>query len=140
MAIIPTKPQRGENALQGIYNAVCQIIDYLPSLVVRGDNKTISVNESKAGRTIRAIPTGNSTTSTPGGKEKEQDVFYAKITGAYNGGMGYYVSIYENGLDHTPTVSSYKLYVPELAVYSTIPNGTIIIVHKTLLQTTGGND
>ena len=96
MAIIPTKPQRGENALQGIYNAVCQIIDYLPSLVVRGDNKTISVNESKAGRTIRALSSGNNTSSAPTSTVYvNQDVFYAKITGSLEGGLGYYVSIYE---------------------------------------------
>lgn len=141
MALVPKKPQRGENALQGIYNAVCQIIDYLPSLVVRGDNKTIAVNESNSGRTIRALNSGNNTSSSPDSTIKpEQDVFYAKITGSLDHGLGYYVAIYENGLDKTPTQSNYRLYIPELALFSTLPLGTIIIAHKTLLSTTGGNE
>ena len=141
MALVPKKPQRGENALQGIYNAVCQIIDYLPSLVVRGDNKTIAVNESNSGRTIRALNSGNNTSSSPDSTIKpEQDVFYAKITGVENNGLGYYVSIYENGYEGPASTSSYRLYVPELAVNVTLPLGTNILVHKTLLNVTGGNE
>lgn len=54
MSKFPSKPQRGDKALQAIYNSVCQIIDYLPTLEVRGDNKTISVSHSSVGTTIHA--------------------------------------------------------------------------------------
>lgn len=50
----PRKPQRGQKALQSIYNAVCQIIDYLPSLEVKGDSTTTSVSHSSAGTIIHA--------------------------------------------------------------------------------------
>ena len=56
MANLPRKPQRGDKALQSIYNSVCQIIDYLPSLNVVGDNKTTSVNHSMYGTTVHALP------------------------------------------------------------------------------------
>lgn len=46
----------------------------------------------------------------------------------------------KNGLDKPATQSSYKLYIPEIAAYSTLPTGTIIIAHRSLLNTTGGND
>lgn len=54
MSQFPKKPARGERALQAIYNAVCQIIDYLPSLEVRGDTTTTSVTHSSAGTIIHA--------------------------------------------------------------------------------------
>jgi hypothetical protein len=31
-SIKPKKPQRGEKVLQSLYDSVCQIIDFLPSL------------------------------------------------------------------------------------------------------------
>ena len=55
MASFPRKPKKGQKALQSIYNSLIQIIDYLPSLQVKGDNKTISVNHSNGGTTIHAI-------------------------------------------------------------------------------------
>ena len=54
MSKFPSKPTRGQRALQAIYNAVCQIIDYLPSLEVRGDNTTTSVTHSSAGTIIHS--------------------------------------------------------------------------------------
>ena len=54
MAKFPSKPTKGQPALQAIYNTVCDIIDYLPTLEVRGDNKTISVSHSSIGTTIHA--------------------------------------------------------------------------------------
>ena len=55
MAQLPKKPQRGDKVLQSIYDSVCDIIDYLPSLNLVGDNKTTSVNHSMYGTTIHAI-------------------------------------------------------------------------------------
>ena len=57
MAKFPSKPSKGQKALQAIYNAVCQIIDYLPSLEVRGDNTTTSVTHSSAGTIIHSKQT-----------------------------------------------------------------------------------
>lgn len=54
MSKFPNKPAKGQPALQAIYNSVCQIIDYLPTLEIRGDNKTISVSHSSVGTTIHA--------------------------------------------------------------------------------------
>ena len=55
MSILPKKPQAGERVLQGIFDSVNQIIDYLPSLRVSGDNKTIKVSTFKSGTIIEAI-------------------------------------------------------------------------------------
>lgn len=64
---IPKKPLRGQKALQSIYNSVCQIIDYLPSLTVTGDNKTTYVNHSTGGQVIHAV---QKDTVIPGGKKE----------------------------------------------------------------------
>lgn len=73
MASFPRKPQKGQKALQSIYNSLIQIIDYLPSLQVKGDNKTISVNHSNGGTTIHAI---NQTKNTKQ-KKAEGGEYYA---------------------------------------------------------------
>ena len=68
MAKRPTKPQKGDRVLQSIYNTVCDIVDYIPSLEVTGDNKTTSVSHTAGGTTIHAIQQGS---YIQGGKGKE---------------------------------------------------------------------
>ena len=55
MSVFPKKPQAGERVLQGLFDSVNQIIDYLPSLKVSGDNKTIKVSTFKSGTIVEAI-------------------------------------------------------------------------------------
>lgn len=52
MAVFPQKPRTGQKVLQGLYNSVCQIIDYLPSLEVKGDNSSTSVSKTSNGTII----------------------------------------------------------------------------------------
>ena len=68
MALRPTKPQKGDKVLQSLYNTVCDIVDYLPSLEVRGDNKTISVSHSTVGTTIHAVQPNSTLPSSKGNK------------------------------------------------------------------------
>lgn len=58
----PRKPQSGQKVLQSLYNAVCEIIDFLPSLEVTGDNKTIKVDGFGGGKVISLA---KKTTNTP---------------------------------------------------------------------------
>ena len=69
MANLPKKPQKGQPSIQAIYDSVCEIIDYLPSLTVTGDNKTTSVNHSMYGTTIHAIQPSITTTRVVKGGE-----------------------------------------------------------------------
>lgn len=83
MASFPRKPKKGQKALQSIYNSLIQIIDYLPSLQVKGDNKTISVNHSNGGTTIHAI---NQTKNTKQKKAEGGGEYYAdNVTLQLNG-------------------------------------------------------
>lgn len=56
MARKPTKPQKGQPAIKELYKSVCDIIDYLPSLEVNGDQKSTYVTKSSAGTVIHATP------------------------------------------------------------------------------------
>ena len=51
----PSKPAKGDRVLQSIYNSLIEVIDYLPTLSVVGDNKTTYVNHSAFGTTIHAV-------------------------------------------------------------------------------------
>lgn len=55
MSSFPRKPKKGDKVLQALYNSIIQIIDYLPSLELRGDGKTTSVTHSSAGTIVHAI-------------------------------------------------------------------------------------
>lgn len=70
MATLPRKPQRGDKVLQSLHDSICAIIDFLPSLEIRGDNKTIKVNSFATGKTIEAIQKSSSP-ATEGGTNYE---------------------------------------------------------------------
>ena len=66
------------------------------------------------------------------------DVVLCYVTGG-NAESGFNVTLYANGKEQTSTGSG-KLYAAELAVNSTIPNGSWIIGHRAMLVETGGNE
>ena len=78
MSVFPKKPQAGERVLQGLFDSVNQIIDYLPSLRVSGDNKTIKVSTFKSGTIVEAI---TKPTSSGGARVTETEA----ATEEYNG-------------------------------------------------------
>ncbi len=52
---------------------------------------------------------------------------------------GYNVSVYGDGINE-PITESGILFVPELALNSEIPSGSLILGHRTFLKITGGNE
>lgn len=65
-------------------------------------------------------------------------VTLCRVTGG-SSGAGYNVNLYAEGKDSASTGSGI-LYVPELALNSTIPSGSWLIAHKASLKMTGGNE
>lgn len=61
MAKFPSKPQHGKSFVQEFGNSINQIIDYLPSLEVRGDQKSTYVTKSSKGTVIHATEQNPST-------------------------------------------------------------------------------
>jgi hypothetical protein len=55
MSIFPRKPMQGDNAIESVVHSVNQIIDFLPSLEIRGDDKTVRINSFGTGKTIEVI-------------------------------------------------------------------------------------
>lgn len=122
MSKFPGKPPRGSNAFQSFYNSICEIIDYLPSLAVRGDNKTIKVNEHAFGRTIQAIPQSppagsvSGETPAPVTPIQVESATLAKTISA-NNKLNIKVKLYPNGPDGAPSAETYNLFIPNLAEY-----------------------
>ena len=54
MPKVPQKPQHGQPVIKALYNSICDIIDYLPSLEVKGDQKSTYVTKSSVGTVIHA--------------------------------------------------------------------------------------
>lgn len=57
----PSRPQHGKSFVQEFGNSINQIIDYLPSLEVRGDQKSTYVTKSSKGTVIHATEQNSST-------------------------------------------------------------------------------
>ena len=53
------RPQAGEKALQSIHDSLISVIDYLPTLEVRGDNKSTYVEHSNAGTIVHVKQNAN---------------------------------------------------------------------------------
>lgn len=138
MAILPRKPQAGDRTLQSMYDAICNIIDYLPSLEVRGDNKTIRANAFGSGKTLEVIGRTSSATPSSGNAESVQEVILARIYSG-NSKSGYNVYLYPNGKDTSYTGIG-TLFLTELSVDSELPVGSWILAHSYLVTETGGSD
>lgn len=52
--LILKRPQKGDKVLQSLYDSVNSILDYLPTITVRGDSYSTYVEHSKAGTIIHA--------------------------------------------------------------------------------------
>lgn len=144
MAILPRKPQQGEKVLQSLYDTVCNIIDFLPSLQIRGDNKTIRVNSFGTGKTIEAIPKSSPAAGAPasGGPVyiDEGAAVPATIQSQPNAwGLPYNVNLYPDGYGGSSTGAEYAL--PTSISFSDIPpNGAKIIVFKAYINALGGDE
>lgn len=137
MAILPRKPQAGDRTLQSMYDAICNIIDYLPSLEVRGDNKTIRANSFGSGKTLEVI--GRTSTSAPSSSAAPtQEVILARIMSG-NSKTGYTVSLYPDGKDQ-PSTGNGTLFLTELSADSELPVGSWILAHSYLVTETGGTE
>lgn len=63
------RPQAGEKALQSIYDSLISVIDYLPTLTVRGDNYSTYVEHSSAGTVVHVKQNANP--DQAGGKKSQ---------------------------------------------------------------------
>ena len=60
MAKLPKKPRAGQKTIAALYRSINEIIDYLPSLTVKGDGRSISVSNTNQGSIISVKNKGNS--------------------------------------------------------------------------------
>jgi hypothetical protein len=136
MSVLPRKPLKGDRALQSIHDSLCEVIDYLPSLEVRGDNKTIGVNSHSSGKTIRVL--SMAAPSAPGeAAAAPGEMYLAKVISG-DGINGYTCNIYKNGLDNPPTEQSLVFLANGGSTLYRIPANTILYVQKIAVPVYGG--
>lgn len=134
-SIKPRKPQRGDKVLQSLYDSVCQIIDYLPSLQIVGDNKTVKIDSFGAGKTISAIKPANS--SITGGGVTEKQVFLGIVLNAPDISNVQVQLSEDNGL--TFSGQKVKVNFTGISLISKIKVGTILVVYKGFSTVIGGS-
>ena len=110
MANLPRKPQAGDRTLQSMYDAICNIIDYLPSLEIRGDNRTIRINSYGKGKTIEAIQYATSIPNSGGGSVEPESPIPAIVTNG-NREIGYTVTLYADGYDKPSTGTRNSVFI-----------------------------
>lgn len=131
MSIFPRKPKHGDKVLQSIYDAVCQIIDYLPSLQVRGDNRTVRVNSFSYGKTIESI---NTQTTQTGNSQGTSSVIMVEII---NDSIP--ILCKKVGADGSLGNESFVLHTGTVAAKPGGLNGRVV-VYETDLAVVGGSD
>ena len=112
----PQMPKAGDNTLNGIYRTVKQIVDYIPSLEVTGDNLTTTVDVHSSGRIVRAKPqvsagkAGCGTSVAPSTYDgmwafsdyyNEDNIRYLRIKSGIFNRNGYFIRF--NGPDEHPS-------------------------------------
>lgn len=137
--LLPRKPKAGDRTLQSMYDAICNIIDYLPSLEVRGDNRTIKVNTFGTGKTIEAIKYNSNVAGGSSGVAVTPDSPVPAIVKSGTDLTGYTVDIYANGYDQAKTSTAIAFLLQGNAQLQTIPPETKIIVfpYNGMLETLG---
>lgn len=130
MSLFPRKPQAGDRVLQSLYDSVCQIIDFLPSLEIRGDNKTIKINNFSSGKTISAVAPASA--SAAGGSEQEIWPKLARIMGT-NDNIYYNIRLIDINGQYLDEIT-YKCIIPQLSLYTTVPKDTIIRVSSVEIE------
>lgn len=111
-----------------------ELVEYSARLQAAVDKILINPAFSvQGGRRIR----GRSTlTEQVGGRAAE--TVLCRVDGG-NAESGFNVTLYGNGKDQ-PKTGTGILFVPELALGSTIPAGSWILGHRSVMQITGGGE
>lgn len=137
--MIPSKLQHGQPFKESTIRKINEILDYLRSQRIVGDNKTIKVNQFVSGVGISAITTGTTTSMTGSAPTGEGDggVVLARVS-AFDPINGISIVLYENGKENESTGTG-LLFCPELAYDSQLTTDDWIIAHKSLVTITGGN-
>ena len=102
--MIPSKLQRGQPFKESTIRKINDIIDYLKTQRLVGDNKTIKVNQFTSGIGISAITTGTTTSMTGSAPASEGDggVCLARVS-SFDPVTGISIVLYENGKENEPT-------------------------------------
>lgn len=144
--MIPSKLQRGQQFKPSVVDKINQIIDYLKTQRIIGDNKTIKVNQLANSIALTAQP---QTSAKPGGSKTvnstvtidEGAAVPAVITNTFSDFLQQYnVTLYPNGFGGSATQKAYYVLPTSLSFSVEPPYGAKIIVFKAYVDSLGGDD
>jgi len=132
--IIPQRPISGQKKPKG-WDA--QLWDWIKSMTIFGDGKTIFVKKMGDGITLSAKPfTSQESVNNPGGGSAVSSV-PAKIV---SGTSPYTVDVYANGYDQAATSTRATAEVLMLNYAATLTAGTKVLALLAKTNVTGGED
>ena len=114
--MIPSKLQRGQPFKESTIRKINEILDYLRSQRIVGDNKTILVNQLTSGVGLSVITTGTTTSMTGSAPASEGDggVCLARVS-SFDPVNGISIVLYENGKENEPTGTRFT-FLPRIGV------------------------
>lgn len=143
MASIPSKLTQGQQWKESTIRAINQIIDYLKSQRIVGDNQTVSVNHTVNGITISAKPQAPAKPPVKSGGTVPV-VGSAVLCKTYSQDFGgnyltYQGLVYAKGINNGSD-GTYEIIIPQMYWGAKIPHNTYILAHPYETFITGGSE
>lgn len=129
MANLPNKIKSGDTFRSAVVNTINNIIDYLSSQRIKGDGKTLKINQYANGITLSAIVDNNKSQKAGGDTTIINESPICAVVQNGNDLTGYVVELYGNGYDQASTGYATAFLLQGNAQMQTIPTGTKIMVY-----------
>lgn len=139
MANLPNKIKSGDTFRSAVVNTINNIIDYLSSQRIKGDGKTLKINQYANGITLSAIVDNSKTQKGGGNTTIVNESPICAVVQKGSDLTGYLVELFENGYDQASTGYATAFLLQGNAQMQTIPAGTKIMVYpyKGMIDTLG---
>ena len=139
MANLPNKIKSGDTFRTAVVNTINNIIDYLSSQRIKGDGKTLKINQYANGITLSAIVNNDKSQKASGNTTIVNESPICAVVLGGNDLVGYSVQLYPNGYEQPSTGYATAFLIQGNPQLQTIPNGTKIMVYpyKGMLETLG---
>lgn len=129
MANLPNKIKSGDTFRSSVVNTINNIIDYLSSQRIKGDGKTLKINQYANGITLSAIVNNDKSQKASGNTTIVNESPICAVVQNGSDLTGYLVELYSNGYDQPQTGYATAFLLQGNAQMQTIPTGTKLMVY-----------
>lgn len=136
----PQKPKKGLPSITSLYRSICEIIDYLPTLEIIGDNKKTWIQKTGFGSIIHVKDSATITNETSSSTIVNEGTI-AKVETLHlnNGMLTIKATLYPQG-KNGKAGKSISVISLNYGVYETIKPDDWIIVYPGKVNVVGGNE